>query len=232
MSLKINSFVGKIPKILFWLCLAFIVGCLIKVFVWEQIYYGEKEGSLRAIAGPATVDYEEETEVEEEEITEAQIREHIVAADEPRYLTIERLGTRNARVLGVGLTSDNKMGVPKSIYDVGWYNKSSKPGSGGTLLMDGHNGGPTQAGVFKKLDKLNNGDKIIIERGDGTKFTYEVVENKTMSVEEANTYMGMMQKSPVAGKESISLITCTGEWTTERRTYLSRAMVRAVLVEN
>ena len=232
MSLKINTIVGKIPKILFWLCLAFIVGCLVKVFVWEQIYYGEKEGSMRAIAGPATVDYEEETEVEEETVTEQQIREHTVPADHPRYLTIERLGVRNARILSVGLTSDNKMGVPKGIYDVGWYNKSGKPGSGGTLLLDGHNGGPTQAGVFKKLDKLKNGDKIIVERGDGVKYTYEVTENKTMSVEQANTYMGMMQKSPVAGKESISLITCTGEWTNTRRTYLSRAMVRAVIVEN
>lgn len=232
MSLKINNFVGYIPKILLWLCVAFVAGCLLKVFIWEQIYYGEKEGSTRAVAGPATVEYEEEVEVEEEEITEQQIREHTVPADHPRYLTIERLGIRNARILSVGITSDNKMGVPKSIYDVGWYENSSKPGTGGTQLMDGHNGGPTQAGVFKKLDKLNNGDKIIVERGDGVKFTYEVVENKTMSVDEANSYMGVMQKSPVAGKESISLITCTGEWTTERRTYLSRAMVRAVLVEN
>lgn len=232
MSLRINSFVGKIPKILLWLCLAFIAGCFIKVFIWEQIYYGEKEGSVRASTTPATVDYEEETEVEEEKVTEKQVREHKVPADHPRYLTIERLDIKNARVLNVGLTSDNKMGVPKGIYDIGWYNKSAKPGSGGTLLMDGHNGGPTQAGVFKKLDKLNKGDKIMVERGDGVQFTYEVVENKTMSVEEANSYMGMMQKSPVAGKESISLITCTGEWTTQRRTYLSRAMVRAVIVDN
>lgn len=231
MSLKINSFVGKIPKILFWLCIAFVAGCIVKVFVWEQIYYGDKEGTQRAVAGPAEIEYEEQ-EVSEEEVTVEQVKQHIVPADNPRYLTIEKLGVRNARVLGVGLTSDNKMGTPTGIFDVGWYNKSSKPGSGGTLLIDGHNGGPTQAGVFKKLDSLKVGDKIVVERGDGVKFTYEVFENKTMTIEEANSYMGQMQKSPVAGKESISLITCTGEWTSVRRTYLSRAMVRAVLVES
>jgi hypothetical protein len=44
--------------------------------------------------------------------------------------------------------------------------------------------------------------------------------------------MSTMLKSPVPGKESLSLISCTGEWSQSQRTYLSRAMIRAVLVEN
>ncbi|MDR3298363.1 MAG: class F sortase [Candidatus Nomurabacteria bacterium] len=231
MSLKINNFVSKIPKILLWLCVIFVTGCIVKVFVWEQMYYASKDGTARATAAPAEVEYEEQ-EVSEEDVTQEQVKQHVVAPDRPRYLTIEKLGVQNARIIEVGIAKDGKMGVPTGIFDVGWYNNSSKPGGNGTLLMDGHNGGPTRAGVFKKLDTLKSGDKIIVERGDGIKFTYEVVENKTMSVEEANSYMGTMQKTPVAGKESLSLITCTGEWTNVRRTYLSRAMVRAVLVEN
>ena len=228
MSLKINSLAERILKISAYLGLAFLVGCIIKVFIWELIYYSDKEGSQRTVT-PVVYD---EQEVSEEEVTEQQISEHIVAPDQPRYLTIEKIGVHNARIFRVGLTRDGKMDVPANIFDVGWYNESGKPGSGGTLLMDGHNGGPTREGVFKKLDRLAAGDKIVVERGDGTRFTYGVVENKTMRVDEANAYMNTMQQSPIPGEESISLITCTGEWTSVQRTYLSRAMVRAVLVEN
>lgn len=232
MSLKINGLMGKIPKILFWLVVVFIAGCIVKVFVWEQGYYGGKEGTTRAVTADSVGRVMEEQEVSEEDVTEEQVVQHTVAADRPRYLTIERLGIRNARVLEVGLTSDGKMGTPAGIFDVGWYNVSGKPGGGGTMLMDGHNGGPTRDGVFKRLDALQNGDRIVIERGDGVKFTFEVVENKTMSLDEANNYMSTMQRTPEPGKESLSLITCTGEWTNVQRTYLSRAMVRAVIVEN
>jgi LPXTG-site transpeptidase (sortase) family protein len=230
MSLKINNFVSKIPKILLYLVLAFVAGCIIKVFIWEQAYYSEKEGAPRATT-VAPMEYTEQ-EVSEEEVTEVQVKEYSVAPDRPRYMTIEKIGVRNARIMEVGTTRDNKMGVPTNIFDVGWYAKSSKPGEGGVLLMDGHNGGPTRAGVFKKLDTLVAGDKILVERGDGAKFTYKVVESKIMTVNEADVYMSTMQKSPEEGKESLSLITCSGEWTNIRHTYLSRAMLRAVLVEN
>ena len=38
-------------------------------------------------------------------------------------------------------------------------------------------------------------------------------------------------KTPMTGKESITLISCTGEWSQAQGTYLSRQFTRAVLVE-
>jgi hypothetical protein len=38
-----------------------------------------------------------------------------------------------------------------------------------------------------------------------------------------------MLTSPVANQESLSLVTCGGEWSQARKTYLSRVLVRAVL---
>lgn len=230
MSLKIKGWARNIPKILGILVGVFVLGCLVKVFIWERIYYAEKEGSLRD--QPTTPVIYEEDEVSEEEVTPEKVKTHTVKPDRPRYLTIEKLGVRNARIVEVGLTENGKMGVPLGIFDIGWYNKSDKPGAGGTMLMDGHNNGPTRAGVFVNLGNLVVGDKIVIERGDGVKYIYEVMENKTMNVNEANKYMATMQQSPVEGKESLSLITCAGEWTNVQNTYLSRTMIRAVIVEN
>ena len=149
----------------------------------------------------------------------------------PRYLSIEKLGISNARILQVGIKASGELGTPSNIFDVGWYTASGKPGAGKTLLLDGHNGGPHVHGVFKDLPSLVIGDVIIIERGDGVVFKYEVVENKAVSLSESNKYMIEAARSPEKGKESVTLITCTGEWSDQQQTYLSRQFTRATLIE-
>ena len=100
----------------------------------------------------------------------------------------------------------------------------------GSFLIDGHNGGITKSGVFAKLSTLQAGDKIIIERGDGKKFTYGVVENISMSLEEANTSgMKKMTQSIESDKEGLSLITSDGKWIPKYQQFGSRIMLRATL---
>ena len=160
--------------------LALIIGALaffcIKTAIWEYSYYSEKEGSERAPVVNVDPDANASAlSVDETEITEQQRAEHLVAPDEPRYLSIDKIGVHNARVLSMGLNGNGELDTPYSIFDVGWYNRSNKPGSGGVLVIDGHNGGPNVQGVFKNLNQLYAGDLIVIERGDGEKFTYRVV---------------------------------------------------------
>ena len=202
-----------------------------RVAIWEYFYYNEKEGSERANATVLKNESDEE-EVDETVPTEEVINSYNVPADQPRYLSIDSLNIKNARVLSVGLKLSGELNTPKNIFDVGWYNASGKPGSGKTLLIDGHNGGPNVVGVFKYLDRLYSGDIITIERGDGKIFNYSVVENITLSLEDSDNYMSTAMNSPIPGRESLTLITCTGEWSQTRRTYLSRQFVRAVLIED
>ncbi len=218
-----------IERIIICILLALLAFFFVRVAIWEHNYYKEKEGSTRATA--TSVQTGSANDVDETPVTEEQIREHVVPANDPRYLSIEKLGIKNARVLNVGLTKNGELATPYGIFDVGWYGNSSRPGQGGTMVIDGHNGGPNVVGVFKYLDKLFAGDKIEIERGDGEKFTYEVVDNKAVSLDESDKYMQTAFTSPYPNKESLSLITCTGEWSQLRQTYLSRQFVRAVLVQ-
>ena len=132
----------------------------------------------------------------------------------------------------MGVNTSGELATPQNIFDVGWYEGSGKPGQGGTLIIDGHNGGPHVQGVFKNLPSLATGDVIQVERGDGVVYKYKVVENKTVPLDESNKYMTTAAKSPEQGKESVTLISCTGEWSQAQKTYLSRQFVRAVIVED
>lgn len=217
----------NLPCIFIVVVVVALLACVAKILIWEQNYYASKEGSERAvvITSPVT-----EATVDETEISEQAITSYVVALDRPRYISIPKLGVRNARVLPISLTGSGQLGTPSGIFDAGWYVNSSRPGQGGTMLIDGHNGGPTKTGIFKHLPSLVEGDLIMIERGDGIVFTYQVVDNNTYILDEANAKMAQMTTSPVPGTESISIITCTGEWSQVQNTYLSRQFLRAILV--
>ena len=227
MSLKIKGW-RKILKWAIWslLGILFLI-FLIRVIVFENNYYNEKEGSERETAQIL----EEEEELIEIEPTDQEVKEYVVAVDRPRYLSISKLGVNKARILPMGVNSKGELATPSNIFDVGWYEASGKPGQGGTMVIDGHNGGPTKHGVFKQLPTLVNGDLIIVERGDGLILKYQVVENKEIPLSEADNYMSVAVKSPEKGKESLTLISCTGEWSQQQKTYLSRQFTRAILVE-
>lgn len=199
--------------------------------VWEHNYYSSKEGSERAISPSINGAPSTGSDVDESDITDQQVVDYVVAPDRPRYLTIPKLNIKNARILEVGTTHNGQLSTPVGIFDAGWYQNSSRPGYGGTLLLDGHNGGPTKHGIFKELPSLQKGDIITIERGDGTKFNYTVVENETVPLSEANGKMPNMEQSPIPGQESLSIITCTGDWSQRQQTYLSRQFLRAVLTK-
>ena len=228
MSLKIASR-RDIIKWAIWSVVAIVfLAFLIRVATFENSYYNEKDGSERAVVE----EQEEEEELIEVAPTEEEVHEYTVAADRPRYLTVERLGVNNARILPMGINAKSELDTPRNIFDVGWYESSSKPGQGGTMVIDGHNGGPHVHGVFKNLPDLVVGDEVKVERGDGTVFRYKVVENKSVLLSEADKYMSTAMKSPEAGKESVTLISCTGEWSDQQQTYLSRQFTRAIIQED
>lgn len=227
MSLKVGKFKSNLPIIIGAVLATIFVGCLIRVIVWEQFYYNDKEGSERAVATNNVITT---NEVDETDVTDQDKTEYTVPPGNPRYLSIEKLGVINSRVLPIGVTSTGELDTPANIFDVGWYIESAAPGEGGVSVIDGHNGGPTKVGVFKYLPELVKGDQITIERGDGTKYTYEVYDNITVPLSEADKQMAKIEQTPVAGKESITLITCTGDWSQAQQTYLSRQFLRAIRV--
>lgn len=176
-----------------------------------------------------------EIKVDERPVTVQAKQEWTVPASHPRYISIPKLGIENARIVQLGIIKKTgQLDAPVSIHDAGWYNGSALPGKGGTMLMDGHNGGPNFGGIFEKLRELKNGDEIIIERGDGKKLTYVVKDNRDMNVKDINDPsnkwgMATMTNSIEASKEGLNIITCVGQWDERSQTFNERTMLRAVI---
>lgn len=168
--------------------------------------------------------------IDETTVSKSDIDNYTVPATHPRYISIPALNIDKARVKVVGLTKNNTLDTPRNISDTAWYDKSAFPGQGyGAVLIDGHNGGVSRDGVFVNLDKLKDGDKITIERGDGKKITYSVVENKTESLKDANSTGMQRLLTPFdPAKEGLGLITCAGNWVPRDKVFDKRIMVRAV----
>lgn len=172
-------------------------------------------------------------DVDEKEVTSEEKNDHMVEPSEPRYMSIPSLGIDQARILKIGIGENGELDTPVNIHDIGWYEKSATPGSGNSaMLMDGHNGGPTKGGVFERLADIGDGDIITVERGDGESFSYEVIEKKTLSLEELNNGgMKRMSESASETAEGLNLISCTGTWIPAQNTYDQRVTIRAVAIE-
>jgi LPXTG-site transpeptidase (sortase) family protein len=151
---------------------------------------------------------------------------YTVPPTHPRELTIKKLGV-DANILPVDATN-GVLDAPGSAWDVGWYDKSSLPGSGtGALLIDGHvNDALGTPGVFYSLANLEKGDEIGLERGDGQKLAYSVTSVQDVPLGKVDMTAALRSSEP--GKEGLTLITCGGTYDYSKKTYDHRILVFAV----
>ena len=173
-------------------------------------------------------------QVKEQPVAKSEVDQHVVESDKPRYFSLPALGINKARILSVGQDPKTyEIGTPASIYDVGWFNQSGLPGRNDkVIILDGHNGGPTKDGIFRNLPKLTTNDRFTIERGDGQIFTYQVVENYNLRLDDYNVTEMNKLLTRINNQETVTVITCVGKWIKERQTYDKRNIIRAVLVKS
>lgn len=152
------------------------------------------------------------------------VADYKVQATYPRVIRIPKTSTE-ARVLALGIGAAGALKTPGNIFDTGWYKDSSKPGEAGAMVVAGHVSGPTQNGVFKKLGTLAIGDTVEIERGDGEKFNYTVVNIKEYDINKVD--MPAVLTTSVAGKIGLNLITCAGKFIAKTNSYEKRLVVFA-----
>jgi hypothetical protein len=171
--------------------------------------------------------------IDESDIDEINIEKHTVAANEPRYLEIPKLGLISTRVMKTDMNERKMLNTPANLNDVGWFSKSATPGSGvGALIINGHAQGATKDGALDGVSSLTKGDQILIERGDGELFIYEVVDTQTMPVADfIATGMKAMMVSVDPEKEGLNLIVSSGSWVPKQKLYNQRLLVRATIVE-
>lgn len=147
----------------------------------------------------------------------------------PERLAIPALSI-DAAVQDVGITAKGNMGVPDNFVDVGWYTYGAIPGQPGTAVIDGHvDNGLSLAGVFKHLDSIQTGDDIYVTNYAGQKLHFVVSDIEYYGYEDAPTNQIFNNDSNGA---QLELITCSGTWVPDQKTYDERLVVTATLVNN
>ncbi len=157
---------------------------------------------------------------------ESLLKRHSAPANDPKTIKIPAISV-HARILEMGLTQNGNIQAPNSIFDAGWYKNSARLGENGVTFIDGHVFGTTRPAVFSKLKDLKANDTIEITRGDNTKFTYKIREQKTYNVDDIN--MNELLKGRGGGSELV-LMTCHGPYTAQGA-YTERYVLFATLVK-
>lgn len=156
------------------------------------------------------------------------IKNYTVAPNLPRVIRIDTLGVE-ARVLRVGVTTDNAIDTPKNSNDAGWYDGSAKPGEAGAMIINAHYSGLTKPGIFHGLEKLKSGAIISIEKGDGKILRYAVDKIEKLPAKEVQMDQLFVSRKP--NVQSLNLITCSGNFDPKTQTYDQRVIVHASAVK-
>lgn len=145
-------------------------------------------------------------------------------------LVIEKLGI-DAPVGVFGMDENNIPEVPFDPAIVAWYGFSAEPGNGGNAVFAGHRTWRGDA-VFRHLEDLQNGDRVVLKAQDGAQLVYQVFHSELVDPANATATSWMLPTD----FDVITLITCGGDY---RRTndpifgaeYDRRQVVRAALVQ-
>ncbi len=126
----------------------------------------------------------------------------------------------------VGLTPEGAMDSPKDPDRVAWFSSGPRPGEPGNAAIAGHVDWAGQVRAFWWLRQLNPGDDIEVVAADGKSYHFQVEWSRWFDA--ATGDVGEVFGS--AGVPEVTLITCGGAFDRQSRQYLSRLVLRAVMV--
>jgi len=145
---------------------------------------------------------------------------------EPTRIEIPKLNV-DAVIEDVGRIENGQMGVPQNPDNVGWFEPGVKPGAQGNAVMAGHIDSLTGPSVFYDLEKLEQGDEIIVHGKDDEAIRFVVTKTETYPRNDSpvDDIFGFNYSS------GLTLITCTGEFNRKAKTHEERFVVYTELVQ-
>jgi LPXTG-site transpeptidase (sortase) family protein len=91
----------------------------------------------------------------------------------PKRLRIPRIGV-NSSMMPLGLQRNGSLQVPPDAPTSGWFAGGPRPGQVGPAVIAGHVHWNGRWAVFQHLSTLKYGDKIHVDRRDGSSVTFRV----------------------------------------------------------
>jgi sortase (surface protein transpeptidase) len=129
-------------------------------------------------------------------------------------------------VMRLGLEQDGSMQVPPGAYPVGWYEGSPTPGELGPSILAGHVDWGGERGAFYGLRELVPGDRVMVDRADGSLATFRVERVVQYPKDEfpSDVIYGDIDHA------GLRLITCGGAFNEGTGNYVDNVVVFARLV--
>jgi sortase (surface protein transpeptidase) len=131
----------------------------------------------------------------------------------------------------LGNVTDGVMQDPSGPWVVSWYEPLGKVGEGGNVVMAGHvdywNVGPA---VFWDVRYLPEGDIIRVVGEDGKNYEYAVQWTQSYMADQLTPEVIQGEIVGDTGEETLTLITCGGEFNPDTGEYNQRWVVRANLI--
>lgn len=147
-------------------------------------------------------------------------------ASAPERVRIPAIGV-DAPTTVLGLAADGRIAVPSfgEADRIGWYRYSPVPGASGTAVLVGHVDTPTGRAVLYLLGELRPGDRILIDRQDGSTAVFTV----TRVAAYADSAFPTGQVYSLHSPPQLSLITCGHGYDPATHRYLGNVVAFARL---
>jgi sortase (surface protein transpeptidase) len=153
------------------------------------------------------------------------------AHDHPNGIDPERIVIPaidvDAEVIDLGLQPDGTMEVPTDFAHAGWFDRGPKPGRVGPAVIAGHVDDRSGPAVFHALAELRPGDLIEVH-GAGEEVVTFAVRETQQHPKDAFPTDAVYGGTP--GPE-LRLITCSGEFDRDERSYRDNTIVFAERVD-
>jgi sortase (surface protein transpeptidase) len=146
----------------------------------------------------------------------------------PVAIRIPSIQVSSRDVVPVGRNPDQSMAVPplNKVGELGWYKYAPVPGDTGPAFVVAHVDQKGKPGLFSKLDQLQPGDAVEIDRSDGQTAVFRV--NSNTSFPKTAFPASIYNNTP---DSQLNLITCTGTVDKVHHRYLDQDLVNAVLID-
>ena len=131
----------------------------------------------------------------------------------------------SAPIVPVALGPEKELQTPVQDDAVGWYIYSPSPGEVGPAILVGHLDSTTGPAIFWHLKNLTIGDKIVINRNDGTTATFTVSAKQIFPQDPFPTE----QVYGATSAPTLRIITCAGKWLSSLHRYSDDLVIFANL---
>jgi Sortase domain len=143
----------------------------------------------------------------------------------PVRVTIPAIGVASD-LADLGVDGTGALVPPTDFAQAGWFAAGPVPGDVGPAVLAGHVDSYRGPAVFFRLEDLESGDRVQVQRSDGRTVEFAV----TRVAEYPKDHFATAEVYGPTADPQLRLITCGGSFDRSRRSYLDNVVVYATEV--